>query len=110
MKKTLPRIDFKKYHQRRYFLAVYTEWGYGTRRYATGFVRERCPMCSSAQRAGREFVWNFELGRYFCHSCKRSGDALQIVREMTGCSAVEAAKWLELNGGESGSGVVVTGG
>lgn len=106
-RRVLPRIDFKKYRKPRYLLACHSEWGRGAVVYAAGYKRESCPLCQGANAEGRVFSWSFEKCAFYCHRCKATGDALQMVRLMLRCNVIEAAKWLEEKAGPAGSGLVL---
>jgi len=106
-RRVLPPINFKAYRKPIYLHAAYDEWGRGTARYGQSYSREACPLCHGVDERGRCFAWNFSGCSFYCHKCKKGGDALELVKLILKCSVVEAAKWLEERGGPAGSGLVV---
>lgn len=103
----LPKINFKAYRHSRYLRACYYEWGRGAMVYGLRYVRESCPLCQPPGSRSRVFSWSFDKCAYYCHKCKARGDAIQLVRDVSKCSAVEAAKWLEQKAGPAESGLVI---
>jgi hypothetical protein len=47
-----------------------------------------------ASRSGRCVLIDPGLGRWWCRSCRKSGDAARLVMELRGCSYAPAAAWL----------------
>ena len=106
-RRLLPRINFKAYRRPIFLHAVYDEYGRGTARYGQSYSRESCPICQGVDERGRSFAWNFDGCSFYCHKCKKGGDALELVKLIRKCGVVEAAKWLEERGGPAGSGLVL---
>lgn len=52
--------------------------------------RGTCPLCQSE----RTFVASNIRNKFFCHSCKRKGDCIQLVAEIRNVSVLQAAKEL----------------
>ncbi len=108
VKRERPWVNFGAYRHPRYMLAVYAEFGATTLVYSVESLRAPCPLCRPGMRTGRELAVCFTSCSWYCQRCKKGGDAIQLVRELTGATAIEAAIWLEERGGVSGSGVVLT--
>lgn len=105
-----PRIDFKKYRQRRYLVAVFMEFGKGRWWEGMSYSRTFCPLCHyDSKRAARMGWWNFAAGFYHCHNCKETRDAIGMVCYLLKVDAVDACKWLEEKAGAADSGLVAEG-
>lgn len=107
-RRVLPPINFRAYRKPIYLHAVYDEIGRGTARFGQSYARESCPLCQQTDERGRNFAWNFDKCSWYCHKCRRGGDALELAKLFWKCSVVEAAKWLEQRGGPAGSGLVLS--
>jgi DNA primase len=59
--------------------------------------RTKCPLCDRSQN--RAFALTPLISRWYCHSCKSHGDALELVMRMQKTSKVKAAQWLQNNFG-----------
>ena len=106
-RRLLPAINFKAYRKPIYLRIVYDEFGVEVGGRMRSYHRSPCPLCRSESSRGRCFAWSFEKCSWYCFKCKMRGDALELVRLMLSCSAVQAAKWLEQRGGPAGSGLVI---
>lgn len=106
-RRLLPKVNFKAYRRPQFLYACYAEWGKEYLGWKARYARGCCPLCQPTKEKGRSFSWSFEKASFYCHSCKKRGDALELVMLMTGCDLMSAAKWLEQRGGPSGSGLVV---
>lgn len=106
-RRLLPRINFRAYRRPIYLHCCYDEWGWGAVKLGQSYTRGSCPICESADQRTRSFAWNFDKCSFYCFKCGRNGDALELVKQVKKCSVIEAAKWLEERGGESGSGLVL---
>jgi len=107
-RRVLPPINFRAYRRPVYLHAVHDEFGTGLVMHRQSYKRSPCPICSGDNTRQRCFAWNFDLCSFYCHACKKGGDALELVKLLLKCSVVEAAKWLEERGGPAGSGLVLS--
>ena len=106
-RRVLPPINFKAYRRPVYMHAVHDEFGLGVVMHRQSYKRGPCPICHGGGERPRCFAWDFDKCSFYCHACKKGGDALELVKLLKGCSVIEAAKWLEEQGGPAGSGLVL---
>lgn len=107
-RRMLPKVNFKAYKKAKFLQAVYNEYGRGVLFNGYRFVRAECPLCTPVGVRSRCCSWSFEKCSFYCHRCKKHGDALELVRLLTGRNVMDAAKWLEEKAGPSGSGLVAS--
>jgi len=63
-------------------------------RYVGYQLRGQCPIHGSTNPRSRSFAVHTRLNRWFCHSCKRRGDVIDLWALMNGLSIAEAAREL----------------
>jgi hypothetical protein len=88
----MPQIDFKRVKQLVNTLDCLRILGWVSIAEGPGKVRCACPMVRHTRDEERPVAVN--LGGWYCHKCKRGGDAVDFVSAALGLPIAEAARAL----------------